>query len=153
MMLSGADLSVLACPPTWGGVLGALTASSAGVVEAPDPAATEPSMSDTVRAQLMSWLLGVPGGSAPDELLWTQAEGMRVHLDPTPVAHIRSMAGLVPVTSAARRRTGLLVLGDEPEDFALTRLWQLTFWVRTVAALDTGHRPGRPAVAGYPCRG
>lgn len=145
LVLSGKALSVLACPRSWGGVLGALTASSAGVVEVPDSAAGEPDLSDPVRAQLTSWLLSVSSKAAPEELLWTPTEGSTVALDPTPVAHIRSMAGLVTVTSAARRRTGLLVLGDEPEDFALARLWQLTFgfgrWLPSILGTDQDDPP------------
>lgn len=140
LILSAGNLSVLTCPPGWGGMVGALTAVSTGVVEEPDPAASEPDLSDPERARLTAWLLGVTGASTPEDLLWTPAEGTRADLDPTPTAHIRSMAGLVTVTGSSRRRTGLIVLGDEPEDFALARLWQLTFgfgkWLPSI--LGTG---------------
>lgn len=145
-VLSGTMHSVLTCPPSWGGVLGALTASYAGVVDPPDVTAREPDLNEDKRAQLTSWLLDTPGASAPEELLWTPNEGTPITLEPTPLSHIRSMAGLVPVTRATSRRgTGLLVEGDEPEDFALARLWHLTFgfgqWLPSALGVDQDELP------------
>lgn len=145
LVLNPADLSVLACPPTWGGMLGVLTASAVGAVEAPELAAGEPDLDDQPASQLTSWLLGTPSTSAPDQLRWTPAEGMRAEWEPMPTAHTRSMAGLVPVTVSRRSRTGLVVLGDEPEDFALARLWQLTFgfgqWLPSILDVDQAEPP------------
>jgi hypothetical protein len=138
--MSGADPVVRACPPDWGGLLGAVTASVAGVTEPPDPSAAEPDLDDGVRSQLMTWLLGVPGATAPEALVRPATEGQMVHLNTQPTARIRSMAGLVQVSHAARRRTGLVVLGDEPEDYALARLWHLMYgfgqWLPSLMGID-----------------
>jgi hypothetical protein len=121
---------VLACPSHWGGLSGVAIASHAGIVEAPEFAAAEPELTEQVLHHLTHWLLGVRDAAAPDELVWCPNVAMSVDPKTTFVGHQRTMTSLVLVSSGTpHRRTGLAVLGDEPEDFALARLWQLTFGV------------------------
>ncbi|GAA0969561.1 hypothetical protein GCM10009555_016910 [Acrocarpospora macrocephala] len=133
--------SVLACPTGWGGALGAAVASHAGVAASPSRDAEEPELDDDVRTALTSWLLGQPGGVAPNELLWHPGPAFGVDRRTTPTAHERTKTHLVEiVTGLGFRRTGLLVVGDSAEDFALSRLWQLTFgnayWLPPVLGMD-----------------
>lgn len=137
---------VLACPRDWGGVLGVAVASHAGIVDTPDLGASEPDLTEQVVRQLTSWLLDTLGVAAPDELLWFPTVAMGVDKRITPTAHQRTMAGLVSVSSGVRYRcTGLAVLGDTPEDFALARIWQLTFgmglWLPSMLGVDQDEPP------------
>ena len=148
LVLSPATLVVSACPPSWGGVLGVLAASHAGVVEDPDPGASDVEVSRSTLNQLTSWIVGPPDASAPEELVWRPdgTQGTTVELSPIPPAHIRSLAGLVTVTSSpALSQVGLVVVGDSPEDFALARIWQLTFgfglWLPSMLGVDQDAPP------------
>ncbi|MGW0589784.1 hypothetical protein [Streptosporangium sp. NPDC002607] len=120
--------SVLACPTDWGGVLGAAVASYAGVAAPPSRDAEEPELDDDARKTLTSWLLGQPDGLVPNELVWHPGLAFGVDRRTTPTAHERTKAHLVEiVTGLGFHRTGLLVVGDSAEDFALSHLWQLTY--------------------------
>ncbi|MET9001736.1 hypothetical protein [Amycolatopsis sp. NPDC004169] len=120
--------SVLACPAHWGGVLGAAVANHAGVAAPPEHNAEEPVLGDALREQLVGWLLDDPSCSAPDELVWHPGVAVGMDTKTMPTAHTRSKTHLVEVhTGFDIHRTGLLVVGDSAEDFALARLWQLTF--------------------------
>lgn len=119
---------VLACRPEWGGLLGAAVASHAGIVERPAPDASEPELPEEPARQLRSWLSGAPYVSPPFEAVWFPTVAMGVDTKQTPTAHERTMTGLVTVSDGMEYgRTGIAVLGDTAEDFALARLWQLTF--------------------------
>ncbi|MDP9848330.1 hypothetical protein J2853_007541 [Streptosporangium lutulentum] len=138
--------SVLACPTDWGGVLGAAVASYAGVAAPPSRDAEEPELDDDVRKTLTSWLLGQPDGVAPNELVWHPGPAFGVDRRTTPTAHERTKAHLVEiVTGLDFRRTGLLVVGDSAEDFALSRLWQLTYgnayWLPSMLGMDEDAMP------------
>ncbi|MEW1837522.1 hypothetical protein AB0392_06145 [Nonomuraea angiospora] len=138
--------SVLACPADWGGVLGAAVASYAGVAAPPSRDAEEPELSDDARKALTSWLLGQPDGLAPNELVWHPGPAVGVDRRTTPTAHERTKAHLVEiVTGLGLHRTGLLVVGDSAEDFALSRLWQLTYgntyWLPSMLGVDEGTVP------------
>lgn len=133
--------SVLACPTNWGGVLGAAVASYAGVAAPPSRDAAEPELDDDARKGLTSWFLGQPGGLVPNELVWHPGPAVGVDRRTTPTAHERTKANLVEiVTGLGLRRTGLLVVGDSAEDFALSRLWQLTYgntyWLPSILGGD-----------------
>lgn len=141
---------VLTCPPDWGGVLGVAVASHAGIVETPDLGATEPELPEQVVRRLTSWLLDTPGYAAPDELLSFPTAATGVDTSTIPTARQRTMAGLVSVSSGTPYRcTGLAVLGDAPEDFALARLWQLTFgmglWLPSMLSADQERPPSAVA--------
>jgi len=140
---------VLACPSDWGGILSVAVASHAGIVEAPDHAAGEPGLTDQVARRLTSWLLDVRGAAAPDELVWPPA-GIGIGTWTTPAAHQRAMTGLVSVSSGMPySRIGLAVIGDAPEDFALARLWKLTFgvgvWLPSMLGIDQNEPPSAVA--------
>jgi hypothetical protein len=132
---------VLACPSGWGGMLGVAVASHVGLVEAPDATAGEPKLSEKALWRLTNWLLRVPGASAPAELVWSPSESTGADTNAVPLAHQRAMAKLVNVSSGMPyRQTGLVVVGDTPEDFALARLWQLMFgtgiWLPSILGVD-----------------
>lgn len=141
--------SVLACPPNWGGLLGLAVANHAGAAAPPDPGASEPTLNDTVRDQLTTWLLGTRRAPAPDELVWhpdgTAATG--VDMCETPTAHQRSeRPHLIEIGNGIpMHQTGLLVVGDGPQDFALARLWKLTFgsgyWLPSTIGVDRERPP------------
>jgi hypothetical protein len=101
--------SVLACPAGWGGALGAAVAAYAGVAQSPSRDAGEPQLDDSVRKQLASWLLVLPGSSAPDELIcppqvavwWTSSAGRpQPKSSPSSYAHYNSPALQRPVELA-----------------------------------------------------
>ncbi|MFG1796652.1 hypothetical protein [Nocardia sp. NPDC049149] len=128
---------VLQCPHDWGGLLGAAVASYAGVVDPPDPAAVEPNLKESVRQQLTRWLLRDPNFRPVADLLWSPTVVSGVVDAEIPLAHKRTMTGLVPVFSGpSGMRPAVAVLGDTAEDFALARLWDLTYgvgvWLPTV---------------------
>jgi len=120
---------VLQCPPTWGGLAGAAVAAHAGVAELPDPAAVEPELDGATISRLTHWFFDQPQPSLPRDLLWFPNNvSTGVLTEDTPLAHERTMAGLVPVSSS-QRDAGLVlaVFGDTAEDFALAQLSRLTY--------------------------
>ncbi|MET8758524.1 hypothetical protein [Lentzea sp. NPDC004782] len=120
--------SVLACPADWGGVLGAAIASHAGMAVAPSRSNAEPSVTDAVRIGLASWLLGGIGTELPNDLVWHPGVAVGVDTSRTPTANQRALTRLTEISSGpARHQTGVLVIGDTADDFALARLWRLTF--------------------------
>ncbi|RKT74453.1 hypothetical protein DFJ66_7812 [Saccharothrix variisporea] len=133
-------LSVAACPPRWGGLIGTLITDGIGAVEAPALGATEPVLDDAVREQVISGLLGTQDGRMPDDLVWNPPVASPIRVEPLPAANVRSMAGLVTVSTVARRGIGIAVVGDKPEDFALARLWRLTYgsgvWLPSSLGVD-----------------
>ncbi|MFI6511595.1 hypothetical protein ACIBCT_28655 [Streptosporangium sp. NPDC050855] len=138
--------SVLACPTDWGGVLGAAVASYAGVAAPPSRDAEEPELDDDVRKKVTSWLLGQPDGLVPNELVWHPGPAFGVDRRTTPTAHERTKAHLVEIVAGLDfQRTGLLVVGDSAEDFALSRLWQLTYgnayWLPSVLGMNEDSMP------------
>ncbi len=138
--------AVLACPSDWGGVLGATVASHAGAAEPPSRDAKEPKLDNELQNQLVFWLLGQPGSSAPNELVWHPGAAVGVDPRTTPTAHERTKTHLVDVfTGIDIYRTGLLVIGDSAEDLALARLWRLTFgtayWLPSALGVDADPVP------------
>lgn len=120
--------SVLACPSDWGGVLGAAVACHAGLAAPPARDASAPEITDEVRKQVASWLLGIAGATPPNELLWHPTIAVSIDPATAATANDRTMTHLLPITAGfPHRQTGLLVIGDTAEDFALARLWRLTF--------------------------
>lgn len=137
---------VLACPPDWGGSLGVAVASQAGVVEPPSLDAQEPRLAGDTRNHLASWLLGQPYSSPPNELVWHPSAAVGVDPRTTPTADERTKAYLTEVlTGFGRDRTVLLVVGDSAQDFALARLWRLTFgaayWLPSALGADEETMP------------
>lgn len=111
-----------------GGLLGAAVANHAGMAEPPARDAGEPDVDQQVLEALTSWLLGGSDSSPPDELVWHSEAAPKVDDRPTPTANERTMTHLVEIaTGIDIDRTGLVVVGDSADDFALARLWQLTF--------------------------
>lgn len=138
--------SVLTCPAGWGGALGAAVAGYAGVAHPPSRDGGEPQLDDKLRNQLASWLLGQPGSSPPDELICQPQVAVPSGTQTTPTVHERTKTHLVEIfTGIDINRTGLLVLGDSADDFALARLWQLTFgtayWLPPALGVDDGTVP------------
>jgi hypothetical protein len=132
---------VLACRPEWGGLMGVAVASHAGIVERPRLETSEPDLSTDDARRLSWWLAGARGVAPPFKTIWFPTAATSVEPGKTPTADQRSMAGLVTVSSGHDfRRTGLVAVGDAPEDFALARLWRLTFgtgmWLPSV--LESG---------------
>ncbi|WP_410644958.1 hypothetical protein [Amycolatopsis sp. lyj-346] len=119
--------SLIACPAQWGGTLGAAIAGVAGVAESPARDAVTPDLADEDRGKLGAWLLGARN-LASEELVWHPGAAVGVDASETPTAHDRSKTGLVEISTGFDiNRTGLLVVGDSVEDFALARLWRTTF--------------------------
>ncbi|MGW5726494.1 hypothetical protein [Nocardia beijingensis] len=113
------------CPPDWGGLLGAAVAHRAGIIDTPNPDATEPQLDEQMRRRLATWLIRQDSSSL--ELLLRQplygAEFKDIGL-----GWEYTKTGLVEVHRGFRGDgTPLLVFGDTAEDFALARLWQLTY--------------------------
>ncbi|TDV42575.1 hypothetical protein CLV71_11744 [Actinophytocola oryzae] len=138
--------SVLACPSDWGGALGAAVACYAGVAAPPARDASEPEITGEVRKDIASWLLGNAGATPPNELLWHPTSALGIDTAAATTANDRTMTHLLPITAGfPHRQTGLLVLGDTAEDFALSRLWRLTFgtahWLPSVLGVSEEHVP------------
>ncbi|MGV9616815.1 hypothetical protein [Nocardia xishanensis] len=113
------------CPPNWGGLLGVAVASHAGLVDPPNPAALEPAVSDPTLGRLTDWLLK-PSALPPDVLVRLPVYGAA--LSDVGRAWDYTRTGLVDVSvSHDLTRSILAVVGDSPDDFALARLWQLTY--------------------------
>ncbi|MBE8524825.1 hypothetical protein ILP97_46355 [Amycolatopsis sp. H6(2020)] len=132
---------VLACPPNWGGMIGAAVAAHAGIVDAPNPAATEPDLDPTTITELAYWLITGSPFELSMELVWFPAAATSVIPEEAPHAHQRTMAGLVPVHSGIRRSAPVLIaIGDSADDFALAQLWNLSYGrgVWLPSALSTG---------------
>ncbi|HUR09272.1 MAG TPA: hypothetical protein VM347_42505, partial [Nonomuraea sp.] len=120
--------SVLACPADWGGDLGAVIASHAGIAAPPSRSGAEPAVTDDVRIALATWLLGFSGAEVPNDLVWHPGTAVGVDTRTAPTASDRTLTHLTQITSGyPHRQTGLLVVGDTADDFALARLWRLTF--------------------------
>ncbi|MGS2805927.1 hypothetical protein [Nocardia sp. MW-W600-9] len=124
-MAGVAVLNCVQCPPNWGGLLAVAVASHAGLVDAPNPAATEPSLDERTRQRLIEFLTGTR--TLPPDFL------ARLPLDGADLSDIGSAWGYtstglceISLMHEAQHRT-LLVVGDSAEDFALARLWQLIY--------------------------
>jgi len=143
----------LTCPPSWGGLLGVAVAARAGCVDRPDPAAVAPALDDPELASLTEWLLGGKGRDLPRSLLWSSTGVVGgVLTENMSLVHDRTLLGLVPVSDTRpRRRPHLVVVGDEPEDFALARLWQLIYgvghWVPSTMGTSRKDLPPRLGMA------
>jgi hypothetical protein len=138
--------SVLACPSHWGGVLGAAVASHAGVAAPPSHDAGEPELTEKDRNEVAAWLLGNRGATPPNELLWHPNDiAVGIDTQDATTANDRTMTHLIQISAGhAYQQTGLLVLGDTAEDFALARLWRLTFGVAHWLPSSLG--PGQDSV-------
>ncbi|MGI5506352.1 hypothetical protein [Lentzea sp. CA-135723] len=120
--------SVLACPATWGGLLGTAIASHAGVAAPPERTCDEPEVSDDDRLHLGAWLLGADWASPPDSVVSHAGAATGVNTRATPTANDQTATFLQTLASGPQyKRTGLLVCGDSADDFALARLWALNF--------------------------
>jgi hypothetical protein len=127
-MPTGWKGSVLACPEDWGGNLGAAVALHAGVAARPSRDAPEPQLSDEIRNQLALWLLSDGGIAAPDDLVWHPGTAVGIDTRNANTAHDRTLTHLERIaTGVDFKRTGLVVLGDTADDFALAHLWRLMF--------------------------
>lgn len=144
---------MLSSPSTWGGVLGVATASRAGVLELPSPQASEVTLGDDDLSAVVDWLLDGRGHDLPRELLHSPTVVGGVLTEQTMRSCERAEVGLAPIVDAGTRVARLLVVGDTPEDFALARLWRLTFgqgyWLPSVLGLNHEAMPRslRPAAS------
>lgn len=132
---------LLACPSDWGGLLGAAIACRAGVAAPPAHGAAEPEITDEVRREVASWLFDNPRATPPNELVWHPTTAVGIDTVTAKTANDRTMTHLIPIMAGyPNRQTGLLVIGDTAEDFALARLWRLTFgtahWLPSVLGLN-----------------
>jgi len=144
---------MLTCPATWGGFLGVATAARAGAVEKPLPKAEDATVDDAELSMVVDWLLGGRGHRLPRQLLHSSTVVGGVLTENTMLSQERTLLGLVSVSAGVDRRVPhLLVIGDEPEDFALARLWRLThgvgYWLPSAFGLHQDPMPTmlRPAV-------
>ncbi|ONH25510.1 hypothetical protein [Pseudofrankia asymbiotica] len=140
--------AVLGCPSGWGGLVGAAVALQAGVAEPPLRDAVEPNLDDETLIRLIDRLFGsgLAAAGAPDELVWYPGVAGGIDTRTATSAHERTMSHIEPIlTGTGYGRSGLLVLGDEPEDFALAGLWQQTFgvacWLPSALGFDRGELP------------
>lgn len=115
----------LACPPSWGGLVGAAAAAWAGAVERPTRGTLAPELDEGGLANLAVWLLGGGKIDLPRELIhFPNGIHTGVLTEQLPDAYERTMTGLSPINHGHDRRVPwLVVLGDQPEDFALARSW------------------------------
>lgn len=115
----------LACPPSWGGVVGAAVASWAGAVERPARDSQEPDLDENDLAKLAVWLLGGEKIDLPRAMIhFPNGVHTGVLTEQLPDVHARTMTGLSLIHQGHDRRVPwLVVLGDEPEDLALARAW------------------------------
>lgn len=137
--------SILACPPHWGGILGVFVADHAGVAAPPERDSGEPAIAEETLDALACWVLGDAKAQLPPELIWHPTIAVGIDTSDALTANDRTMTHLEQIATGHQyRKTGLLVLGDTPEDFALARLWRLTFgtghWLPS--KLITDKRPG-----------
>ncbi|WP_143022979.1 hypothetical protein [Lentzea jiangxiensis] len=123
--------ATLACPPDWGGLLGVALASRLGTAVGPTPDAGEPEVAPNARYAISKRWFGDSTVPWPVELMHYPPSIAAAGVDrrTVPYATAESMTGLVTVfhSPVGGERTSLSVVGDEPEDFALARLWTLTF--------------------------
>ncbi|MBE8523536.1 hypothetical protein ILP97_39640 [Amycolatopsis sp. H6(2020)] len=123
----GHEGPVVSCPPEWGGLTGAALAAYAGMVEAPNPAAVEPSIDEDERQRITAWLLGSGLAGLPMNLVYSGGVGVSVHPHETSPAYVLTMTGLVTVSSGIpESNPTLITLGDTADDFALAHLWKQT---------------------------
>ena len=136
--------AVVACPPSWGGLLAVATAARFGSAREPQPGA-EPELDDETQLRLAASLLSAASErrdalEPPDVLVEPHASGEARDSDPA-----SSLDGsLVGLTTLMRRpridRTAVLVVGDEADDFALAMLWDRVYgnaiWVPSVLRPD-----------------
>ncbi|WP_370964756.1 hypothetical protein [Amycolatopsis sp. cg9] len=132
---------VLACPPNWGGTVGAAVAAHAGVVEPPNPGASEPDLDRPTVARLAQWLLGGSPTELPMDLVWFPTVATSIFPHEAPLSHRRTMAGIERVYSGfPGGEPALIVIGDSVDDFALAHLWKLTYgrgaWLPSALGAD-----------------
>lgn len=137
---------VLACPPDWGGLVGAAVAAHAGVVEPPNPAAVDPVLDPTTIARLTQWLIGGSPTELPMELVWFPTVATSIFPHEAPLAYRRAMAGLERVYSGFPvGEPGLIVVGDSVDDFALAQLWKVTYgrgvWLPSALGTENDRPP------------
>lgn len=138
VLASTTDGNFIQCPSDWGGLLGVAVASQAGIMDPPDPDAAEPELDEQNLRRLVRWLVDSQG-SLPDRLLRPPTDGaasgeLRRGWD-------RTMEGLVEVRRGSfTDSSALVVIGESAEDFALARLWQLTYgrgiWLPKIFGID-----------------
>lgn len=138
---------VVACPPQWGGLIGAAVAAHAGIVEAPNPAAIEPVLEDRELALVAAWLLGKGLPGLPVDMVYSGSVGLSINPHETELAHTRTMPGLGSITFGdPHPLPALIVLGDTADDFALALLWSRTYgnglWLPSTFGT---HRPDIPS--------
>ncbi|MBB5911277.1 hypothetical protein BJY24_000144 [Nocardia transvalensis] len=130
------------CPPNWGGLLGVAVASHAGLVDSPNPAAIEPDIDDRALGRLTAWLMGTRP-SPPACLIRLPRDGA-AHSE-VGRAWGYTMTSLLQVSESLVPAEALLVVGDSPDDFALARLWQLTYgqgvWLPSFLGIDRDPLP------------
>ncbi|MGX7829061.1 hypothetical protein ACTG9Q_28660 [Actinokineospora sp. 24-640] len=119
--------AALACPPSWGGLLGAAAAGWVGAVERPVRAVGEVVLDEDPLAACAVWLLGGRGDDLPRELIhFFNGVHTGALTSELPGAHDGTLTGLSVIHQGHDRRVPwLVVLGDQPEDFALARSWKL----------------------------
>ncbi|MBE3200233.1 hypothetical protein [Parafrankia sp. CH37] len=140
--------AVLGCPSGWGGMVGAAVALHAGVAEPPSRDAVEPDLTDETLDRLIDRLLGsgLAAAGAPDELVWYPGAAGGIDTRTATSARERTMSHIEPIlTGTGYGRSGLLVLGNTAEDFALAGLWQQTFgvacWLPSALGVDRAELP------------
>ncbi|KJE21179.1 hypothetical protein FF36_04519 [Frankia torreyi] len=138
--------SVLACPARWGGLAGAATALHLGVAQPPERDAVEPELDPSTRHRLTGRLLDLNHATPPQVLIWHPGAALSVDPQTLITARERTTAHLAAISGGGfGNGTGLLVLGDTANDFALACLWQRTFgtayWLPSVLGIDEAKLP------------
>ncbi|MEA5366312.1 hypothetical protein VA596_42750 [Amycolatopsis sp., V23-08] len=142
----GHEGPVVSCPPEWGGLTGAAVAAYAGVVEAPNPAAIEPTIDEDERQRITAWLLGEGLAGLPMNLVYSGGVGLSVHPHETSLAHVLTKTGLVTVSSGIpETKPALITLGDTADDFAVAQLWKQTYgrgiWLPSICGTKHDETP------------
>lgn len=142
------------CPPTWDGAIGVAVAAQCGAFVLPQ-VGDEPPLEDQDLRGLIYWLLAPDSSvaSLPPDLVWHPT--VALHMEPASLddAFEATTAGLVMITRGFQaRRSTLLMIGDNAEDFALAYahrqlygagVWLPTAWwadERTKAFAETALR-------------
>lgn len=142
--------SVLTCPSTWGGLMGVALASRLGIAGPPAVTATESDYTSTAMWAISKRWFNESTVSWPKDLIWSPQNESRSDSGTVLEATAASLTGLSkvyhgPVAGRRAPRTMLGVVGDEPEDFALARLWELTFgsaiWLPSVFNVERDDPP------------
>lgn len=114
---------MLSCPTEWAGPLAVAAASRSGFRQPPTQG-QEPGLDDGAKRDLARWLLELPGGRPPFDMVWHPAATTSVNPGDLPSAFDRTRHRLDRVRRGVQIQPPTVAfIGDSPTDFALSLIW------------------------------